>query len=58
MDLTINQKLLIAIIVAGYLATQSQAATKDNFLARNTKDIVELCTVAPTDPLYKEAILS
>ncbi|AKH37997.1 hypothetical protein BCL69_100834 [Nitrosomonas communis] len=56
MHLTICQKCFIAIIMAGCLTTQSQAATKDNFLARNAQDIIELCTASPADPLYKEAI--
>lgn len=37
------------------LTPQSQAVTQDNFLARNTQDIIELCTVAPADPLYVAA---
>ncbi|HUL14134.1 MAG TPA: Rap1a/Tai family immunity protein [Methylococcaceae bacterium] len=37
------------------LAIESQAVTQDNFLARNTQDIVELCTVSATDPLYVAA---
>ncbi len=37
------------------LALQSQAVTQDNFLVRNTQDIIELCTVSPSDPLYVAA---
>ena len=37
------------------LALQSQAVTQDNFLVRDTKDIIELCSVLPTDPLYVAA---
>jgi hypothetical protein len=37
------------------LAMQSQAVTQDNFLVRNTQDIIELCSVTPTDPLYTAA---
>jgi hypothetical protein len=37
------------------LAMQSQAVTQETFLARNTQDIVELCTTDPTDPLYVAA---
>ena len=37
------------------LTTQSQAVTQDNFLARNTQDIVALCTAPANDPLYVAA---
>lgn len=37
------------------LATESQAVTQENFLARDTQDIVELCTAPTTDPLYVAA---
>lgn len=56
MSLSLRRWICIAIAVTGYSAIQSQAATKDNFLARNTQDIIELCTAAPTDPLYTQAI--
>ena len=48
--------IYVTIVVVGCLAMQSQAATKDNFLARDTQDIIELCSVSPSDPLYTEAI--
>lgn len=56
MNISVYQKYFSAMIMMGCLATQSQAATNDNFLARNTQDIIELCTASPTDPLYKEAL--
>jgi hypothetical protein len=45
--------LLSAALVC--LPLQSKAVTQDNFLARNTQDIIELCSVAPNDPLYVPA---
>ena len=56
MNMSVRRWICSAIIVTGCMATQSQAVTKDNFLARDTQDIIELCSASPTDPLYKEAI--
>ncbi len=34
----------------------THAATKENFLVRDTQDIVSLCSVSPEDALYTQAI--
>ena len=56
MHIFIRCWIYVTIVVVGSLAMQSQAATKDNFLARDTQDIIELCQVSPNDPLYTQAI--
>ena len=57
MNIFVRCWIYVTIVVVGsLLSVQSQAATKDNFLARDTQDIIELCQVSPNDPLYKEAI--
>lgn len=56
MNIFVRWWIYVTIAVVGCLAMQSQAATKDNFLARDTQDIIELCSVSPEDPIYTEAI--
>lgn len=56
MNILVRWWIYVTIVVMGCLAIQSQAATKDNFLARDTQDIVELCSVSPNDALYTQAI--
>lgn len=46
----------LLMIVIGYLAAPVQAVTENNFMVRNTQDIVELCSVSPEDKLYTQAI--
>ena len=46
-------------LVAGALAcltSTAQATNQDDFLVRNTADIVALCSTAPGDPLYIPAM--
>jgi len=45
-------------LAASFLAlvTASHAVTKDNFLVRDTNDIIALCTAPGTDPLYTAAV--
>jgi hypothetical protein len=33
-----------------------EAVTQDNFLVRTSRDLVELCTAPPSDPLHQAAI--
>lgn len=56
MNIFVRWWVCIMIVIVGSMAMQSHAATKDNFLARDTKDIIELCSVSPEDPLYTQAI--
>jgi hypothetical protein len=50
-----RRKVLLALAV-GLWPFLSEAVTRDNFLLRNTQDLVELCTVADNDPLRDAAI--
>ena len=56
MNIFVRLWVWIMIGVAGCLAVQAQAATRDNFLARDTQDIIALCSVTPGDSLFTEAI--
>ncbi|MBP6058946.1 MAG: hypothetical protein KA524_11150 [Nitrosomonas sp.] len=47
---------VLLIIGMSFFCTTAQAATKDNFLIRNTGDIVQICSVSPEDRLYTQAI--
>ncbi len=49
----------ICLGIAGAIACLSPAraaVTEDNFLARTTDDIVAVCAVEPSDPLYQAAV--
>jgi hypothetical protein len=45
-----------ALCAAASTATGHAAVTEDTFLVRNTGALVDLCTVAQSDPLYTAAI--
>jgi hypothetical protein len=55
MSTIIHRWSSVAGAALALLATEPQAVTQDNFLARNTQDIVALCTVPANDPLYVAA---
>ncbi|PXW79683.1 hypothetical protein C8R34_1631 [Nitrosomonas sp. Nm84] len=48
--------LMMVMIGISYLMAPVQAATENNFMVKNTQDIVELCSVSPEDKLYTQAI--
>lgn len=48
------RRLACGSALAG-LALQAQAVTEEQFVVRNTQDIIEICTTPPTDPLYTAA---
>ena len=48
--------VLIGAAVLAALPARADAVSKDDFLARTTKDLVDLCGAAPSDPLYDAAI--
>ncbi len=45
----------IVLALAAWPGT-SQAVIEDNFLIRNTDDLVEICSTNANDPLYGEAV--
>jgi hypothetical protein len=48
---------LLPLIVVAWLAPHgARATTDDDFLVRNTRDLVDLCTTPESDPLYTAAI--
>ena len=49
---------LICVLLATILATpgMARAVTAEDFQVRTTKELVDLCTVSPNDPLVKESI--
>lgn len=53
---TIQQNLCLAVFLLAGFAAQSYAVMQDNFLARDTNDIIELCSVQADDPLYTAAV--
>lgn len=55
----LKQNHPLAGLALGFLASlglPAQAVTPDQFVVHNTRDIIELCTTAKTDPLYTAAI--
>ncbi|GKS70431.1 hypothetical protein W03_24350 [Nitrosomonas sp. PY1] len=48
--------LMIVMMGIGCLVASVQAATENNFMVKNTQDIVELCSVSQEDKLYTQAI--
>jgi hypothetical protein len=46
----------LALAIACSMTTSARAATQDDFLVRNTRDIVDLCTTSENDPLYTAAV--
>ena len=53
---TIQQNLCLAVFLLAGFAAQPYAVTQDNFLARDTNDIIELCSAQADDPLYTAAV--
>jgi hypothetical protein len=51
-----HRKVLAAVLVMVLWPLASLAVTKDNFLIRNTEDLVALCAVSKDDPNYVAAI--
>ena len=48
--------LLAALCVAAIPALGNAAVTQDSFLVRTTADLVDLCSVPPSDPLHTAAL--
>lgn len=51
-----HRKLLAVILPMSFYPFVSMAVTKDDFVVRNTQDLVDLCSVSQDDPLYAAAI--
>ncbi len=49
---------LICLLIASVLVLPclSSATEPEDFMVRTTQDLIDLCSTAPSDPLYKEAI--
>ena len=48
--------VLMAILAAAAPSLARAAVTEDSFKLRNTADFVDVCSAAPSDPLYTAAI--
>jgi hypothetical protein len=48
--------LTATLCVAAYCTPGRAAVTQDTFMVRSTGDLIELCTVAPTDPMGTAAL--
>lgn len=49
-------RLLWIVIAAAVLPAHAEVAMRDDFLVRNTRDLIDLCAVNGNDPLYDAAI--
>lgn len=47
---------VLLIICISFFCKTAQTTTEDNFLIRNTGDIVQLCSISPEDRIYTQAI--
>ena len=52
----ISKAFILLIVMAFLLAGPAGAVSEKDFEARTTKDIIDLCTASPDDPLYHQAI--
>jgi len=51
-----RRKLLVLAFAMAFWPLISEAVTRDNFLLRNTQDLIELCSVRDNDPMHSAAI--
>lgn len=49
----LNCLILLALLSTG---SANAAVTEDDFVAKKTQNIINLCTALPEDPYYREAI--
>ena len=49
-------KALLIVLTIALSPFCAEALTRDDFLVRTTQDLVKLCTVSESDPLYQAAI--
>lgn len=52
-----NRKLFCVLLVAGFfLPSVAGAVTNEDFEAKTTRNLINLCTTAPDDPYYEAAV--
>jgi hypothetical protein len=51
-----RRNLLALILVASMVPLAAEAVDSENFRVRSTADLVEICSVPPSDSMYAAAI--